>query len=152
SVNFLHLLGYKPELRNAIGIKLFFVAECHRFQREDRFARSVHRFDVLLETLRGSGRAEAPVAIDQNGDTTRYGCAIDAGSYGFRLGTFLADADRIGLSGLTFTADVDVVTARGEIDSCRVTQGDIATASGVCRKSTISQGGIAAPGRRVKHS
>ena len=38
---------------DVLRIKLFFVAEGDWFEREDRFARLVHRFDFVLEPRRG---------------------------------------------------------------------------------------------------
>ena len=45
-----HVLSHKAKLRHAIGIKLFFVAERDRFERQDRFTCLVHRLDLVLET------------------------------------------------------------------------------------------------------
>ena len=39
------------------------VAERDRFERKDRFARFVHRFDRVLETLRGNDCAEVTVGL-----------------------------------------------------------------------------------------
>ena len=63
-VHLFHLLGHEAELRDAVGVKLVLVAEGDRFEREDRFARLVHRLDRVLETRRGDDRAELTVGID----------------------------------------------------------------------------------------
>jgi hypothetical protein len=59
-----HFLSHETELRDALGVKLMLVAKGHRFQRKNRFARLVHRFDPVLETLGGNDRAELTVSID----------------------------------------------------------------------------------------
>ncbi len=43
-----------------------------------------------------------------------------------RLSSFCANADVIGLASFTFIAYVDIVTARGQIDTGRIAQGNIA--------------------------
>ena len=41
-------------------------SEGYRFERENRFARFVHRFNLFLETRGGYGRAQASIAIYDN--------------------------------------------------------------------------------------
>ena len=62
-VHLFHLLGHEAELRNALGSSSVLVAEGDRLEREDRFARLVHRLDRFLESRRGNDRAEVTVGI-----------------------------------------------------------------------------------------
>src|SRR5262249_1232660 len=50
-IHLFNLLGDQTELGNAIRIKLVVVAEGNRSEREDRFARLVHRLDRVFVTL-----------------------------------------------------------------------------------------------------
>jgi len=68
-IYFFHVLSNEAELRDALEVKLVLVAEGHRFQCEDRFARFVHRLDRILETLRRDDRAQLTVSIDYYPDT-----------------------------------------------------------------------------------
>ena len=116
-IHLFHVLSHEAELRDALGVKLVLVAEGHRFERENRFARFVHRFDLVLETRRGSDRAELTVGIDDYSYASGNGGATNAGDKGARR-EFLASPMRIVLDSPASAtiADIDVVTARGEID------------------------------------
>src|SRR6266496_499729 len=89
--------------------------ECHRLKRQNRFADSVHRFDLLLETARGSVGAEltATVYIDRQGRAPRNHSinAIDKRCYAISA----ANPDSVVLAGKTSAANVDVIIARSEI-------------------------------------
>jgi hypothetical protein len=61
-IHFFDFLSHKSTLWDAIWVKLMLVTESYRFERKDRFARLVHRFDGFLKTRRGCGRAELTVA------------------------------------------------------------------------------------------
>ena len=106
-------------MRDALRVKLVLVAEGHRLKREDRFARLVHRLDLVLETRRGSGRAEVTVGIHDDRYASGNGCPADAGDKGGRLRSLRADADGVGLASNARVADIDIVIARGEIDRRR---------------------------------
>ena len=54
-VHLLHLLGDKAKLRNGIRIKLAFITKGDWLERQDRFARLVHRFNLILKA-RGRGK------------------------------------------------------------------------------------------------
>src|SRR5438552_14272411 len=110
-VHLLHLLGHKPELRDAIGIKLMLVAEGNRLQRQDRFARLVHRFDFIFESLRGNDRAEMAAGINNDPDTSSNRYSTNPGDKGFRLSSCRANANRIGVTRSTRVADLDIVVA-----------------------------------------
>jgi hypothetical protein len=75
-------------------------------------------------------------------------CSTNAGDKCVLLGHLLADADLTGLARNTFVADVDIVTACGEINTGARAQGDIAVARGVlkeCRKTlgrVVAAGGV----------
>jgi hypothetical protein len=52
-------------------IDVLLVAECHRLEREDRFARVLHRLDLFLVPPRGGKRPQLVVSIDINRAFTR---------------------------------------------------------------------------------
>src|SRR6266705_800546 len=78
-VDLFHLLGHKAELRDAVRVKLVLVTEGYRFERENRFARLVHRFDCILESLRGNDSAELTLRVDNNTDASRYSDPANSG-------------------------------------------------------------------------
>src|SRR5437016_284462 len=78
-IHFFHFFGHEAELRDAVWIKLVLVAEGHRFQRKDRFARLVHRLDLVLETSGGDGRAELTVGSNDYSYSPRHSYPRDAG-------------------------------------------------------------------------
>src|SRR5215831_16999936 len=90
-IDFFDLLCHKAELRNAIGIKLLFVAECYWFKCQDRLAGPVHWLDLLLKTSRGGRRAKLTNGVYFNGYTCNC-CPAYAGNKGFRLGSLCANA------------------------------------------------------------
>src|SRR5947209_1036346 len=104
------------------------IAECHRFERQDRFARLVHRLDRFLETLRGGGCAEVTIGIDNYPYASGNRGPTDAGDKGARVSPFGANADAPGLASYTSIADIDIVIARGEIHTGINAQGDVAFA------------------------
>src|SRR6266498_1158788 len=65
-----HLLSHEAKLWDLIRIKLLLVAEGYRLQRQDRFTRLVHRFDIVLVARGGSRRAEVTGGIDDNSDAS----------------------------------------------------------------------------------
>ena len=77
----------------SIRIKLVLVAEGNRLQRENRFARLVHRLDLFLETLGGNDRAEVSIRIDNYPYASGHRDSADAGNKSVALRSFCADAD-----------------------------------------------------------
>src|SRR5262249_53605034 len=63
-VHLFDLLGNEAKLRDPRGVKVMLITEGHRFECENRFARLVHRFDLILETLRRDDRAQLTVSIE----------------------------------------------------------------------------------------
>src|SRR5205823_336622 len=114
-IHFFHFFGHEAELRDAVWIKLVLVAEGHRFQRKDCFARLVHRLDLVLETSGGDGRAELTVGPNDYSYSPRHSYPRDAGDKCFRLCSARADADGSGLTCHSRVADFDVITAGGKI-------------------------------------
>src|SRR6266446_612647 len=110
-----HLLGHESELRDARRVELVLVAKGHRFERQDRFARLVHRLDCILETLRGYGRAKMTTAIYNNCYTRWNGCPTDASDVSSGLSSYRTDTDRIRLRLKTSAANIDIVTSCGQI-------------------------------------
>src|SRR4029434_4464624 len=87
------------------------------FQRKDHFARLVHGLDLALETRRRDHRTEVTVGIDNYSYPVCDGYPADPGDKGVSLTSPRADADRSGLGCTTRIADVDIVTACGEVDA-----------------------------------
>src|SRR6266404_2587558 len=122
-VHLFHLLSDKTELWDALGIKLFLVAEGNRPEREDGFTRPVHGLDCVLETHRG-GWADAQLT-----SATYVNCRTcnrspnNARYKGFRLGSLRADADGAGLGRNSTVADIDVIITSGEIAAGSKAQG-----------------------------
>src|SRR5215211_1791783 len=63
-VHLLDVFRDEPEHWRAFGIKLFFVAKADRLEREEHFTRLIHRFDLFLESARGSECPDLIVGID----------------------------------------------------------------------------------------
>src|SRR5205823_9679872 len=99
--------------RDTLGVKLMLVAERYRFERQDRFARFVHRLDPVLETLRGNDRAELTVGIDYYPYTPCNRYPIDPGDKGVRVRFSSADANGIGLARNTAIAYINIMIAGG---------------------------------------
>src|SRR6266700_3415639 len=59
-----YVLSNQPKLRSVCGGAL--VVKCHWLQRKNSFAGPVHRFNVLLKSARGTGRAELAGGVDQH--------------------------------------------------------------------------------------
>ena len=91
------------------------VSERNGFQRENRFARFVHRFDCLFVSGGGRSRAEMPGGIYDDCYAGWHGCPTDRGNVSSSLQSGLSDADGSGLARNTTVADVDIATARREI-------------------------------------
>src|SRR5262249_11321315 len=100
-VDLFHLLGHQAKLRDALGIERVLVAEGHRFEPEDHFARTAHRLDRFLETLRGGKRTELAVGTDNYPYATWHGGPTNAGDKRRILHSHRADADFAGLAGNT---------------------------------------------------
>ena len=101
-------------MRDAIAVNVSFVAKCHRFERENSFARVARRLNLLLEPRRRRCHAKL------TGAAYNYCCACNSYAINARdkraiLRSYLADADLVGVACHTDVADIDVETARGEI-------------------------------------
>jgi hypothetical protein len=133
-------------LRRVRGVAL--VLKRHRFKRQDGFAGFVHRFDFLFESARGAERAELAVGVyDDIYSVGEARChTTNGGDKGSRL-KFVADADRARLASDTKVADIDIVTARGEIGTGELSKGDVEVA-GVAFERIITDGRVIAAGRK----
>src|SRR5947209_2713991 len=109
-IHLLHLLSHQPELWDGFRIKLMLVVEGDRFECQDRFARLVHRFDRVLETLRRNDRAELSVRPHNNTYTRGHGDSADASDKGGPLRASASDADLGLLIGATTSiTNIDIV-------------------------------------------
>ena len=140
AIDLFHFLSHQAKLRAAFGIDFRFVAEGDRPERQQHVARLVHLVNVLLETGRGRRHPKLTAAVYLNRCAANR-CPINAGHKRFRLGSLCANADGVGLGRNTSVADIDIVIARGEVDSGVNAKGDVVVAGGVGneRKSTISR-------------
>src|SRR5205823_13431055 len=117
--------------------------EGHRFQPENSFARLVHRFDLVLETLRGGRRAKLTGGVYFNG-CAGHCCPIDARNKGFCLCSGLADANRPGFTSDPSIADIDVVTAGGEISTGSIAQCNVQV-TGVEKERCLTDSRVSVP-------
>ncbi len=131
------------------------VAKRHWLECQNRFAGLVHRLDVVLEARRGSGRAEVTCGIDKYRYASSHSCPINTSDKSGRLpgdagGTLRADGDGAGFAGNAFVADIDIVNARGEVNTGLKANCDIAAAGGVVKEgiesltNVVAAGGVAA--------
>ena len=123
------------------------VAEGHRFQRENRFARFVHRLDLVLETRRGYGRAEMTVGVYNNCYTCWNGRATNAGDKGVLMGSVSCRCGWFWSHLATpIVADVDIVIARGEITTGVEAQSDVDAAGCVLQERRMTNGRVIVAG------
>src|SRR5439155_22584083 len=88
----------------------------YRSQRQNRFARFLHRLNRFLETGRGCSRAKMSTVIDDNGHAGGNSCPTDSRDKCFCVYSARADADSFRLGPRTaYVTDVDIVYARGDI-------------------------------------
>src|SRR5213080_3965440 len=92
-VDLFHVLGNEAELRDALRVKIVFVAKGDRLKRENRFARLVHRFNRFLETNGGDDRAEMAVTANYYSYASGNGAPRNSRDKGGRLRPDPADAD-----------------------------------------------------------
>src|SRR5215217_3215965 len=106
--------------------------KCHRFEREDSFARFVHRLNLFLEPTRGTHRTELAERVDQH----RYGVGV-LRCHSANLADKAAAADVE-----TSVANTNNVIGRGDVAAGKKPQGDITDASGAIDERSV-------PDRRV---
>jgi len=102
SLYLFNVLGDQPELLGPCRINLVFVTEGDRLERKEYFAGFVHRFDLLLESLRGGSHAKFAARINENSGPSRRGLTEDA--------SYVTDAALTGNTKCT-RANVDIVAA-----------------------------------------
>ena len=112
-------------MRDALLINFLLVTEDDRFEREDGFARLVHRLDLVLVTRGRDCHAKLTTGV--HNDYRACNCStINPGDKGGRLALRAdavgvpADADGVGLASNTLVTDIDIIIARGEVETgCR---------------------------------
>src|SRR5439155_24092189 len=122
------------------------VAERYRFERQDRFARFIHRLNRVLETLRGNDRAKLTIAINYYPDTPCNSDATDARDKGPTVSCCRADADGSEFVNSSPTFDVDVITARSVTYTGFMSYRDVVAAGGVGIERRIADGRVVAAG------
>ena len=108
------------------------VVKGHRLQREDPFARVIHRLDPVLITGRGYDCTKTTVAINDHANPSGDGLSANSGDKCRCLILLHSNADRAGFVGtIAKTADIDIVTAGGEKIPGLKAQCDVAVTGGV---------------------
>src|SRR5438046_539729 len=103
----------------------------------DCFARCIHRFDVLLESLRRGSGAESTIAVYHNRPAV-YACPSDTGDESSGLDSLRADVDGVELGSKPFVTYIDIVIARGEIVTGVIAQRNVETPRGVVKQRIIA--------------
>src|SRR5215467_6959408 len=120
------------------------VAEGHWFQCQNRFARLVHRFDPVLETLRGNGDAKLTIRIYDNGvtgDCYTRNTGDKARRYKIRVAN--ADVPAFVAEGVTGSCtDVDVIGAVGDVLSCLIPDDRVEGAAYAVKQRRITNGDV----------
>jgi hypothetical protein len=129
-IDFCHFFGHKTELRSARRISFLLVTEGNRFESEQRSAGFVHRFDIFLKALRGSGRAKFTICINEDANPVGRGCAEDMAD--------IAAATDICADG----ANTDNVTGCRDIRAGIIAQGNVAVAAGAIRERSTTDGRV----------
>ena len=93
-----------------------FIAEADRLQRKDGFVGFIHGLDCLLEASRGSSNAQLASGVHYYRASSHWH-PRDAGNKGLLLCSLLTDADGVRFAADTkdVSADIDVITAGGDI-------------------------------------
>ena len=106
--------------------QLLLVTEGHRLEREDRFARLVHRLDLVLVAGRGGEGTQVTVSVDHHAYTARHRFSADPCDIGRLLSAHGADPDRVGLRRHSHIANLDVIAPRRQIQSRGGSKGQVA--------------------------
>src|SRR5207244_12265360 len=99
------------ELRDASRVKLVLIAEGHRLECKDRFARVVHGLDFLLKASRRGDRPEMASGIDPHRGTRSERRPKNPSNISSRLPATHAEPACICLTCDTPVADVAIVAA-----------------------------------------
>src|SRR5439155_24411193 len=112
----LYFFGNQAKLRNLIRIEFFLVAKGNWFERQDSFAGSIHRLDVILVACRRLNGAKLTTRVNDYTYTAGNSLIVDAANEGLLL-SCIADTGDAGIGGSAENAgtDNDVVAAGGEI-------------------------------------
>jgi len=116
-------------------------------EREDGFARLIHWFDGVLESLRGNNRAQVTAGIDNHSDASSYGRSTDPGNISLRLTSAAPDADGRGVTRGANAANIDVEGPGREGRTGEVTQPDVVGACGVTKEGEITVSRVVESGR-----
>ena len=107
----------------------------HRLERMDHFAGFVHRFNLLLEPLRGTNSAELTVAnLSTTGTAFTFPDVTPQNAGDKALLSALPDWPIRMRAGLTTTigaTNIDIVVAGGNVRACAEAQSDVVVASRV---------------------
>jgi hypothetical protein len=144
-------------LRDTIGVDLLLVAEGDRFERENRFAHVVHRFDLVLETLRGGRHAKLTVGIYNNRYAVWNGCPADPGDKGARRDCANANSVRLIRKPIrTQIANVDIVISPHETTASVIAQCDVAAGTPAAKpnvtKRPRTNRGVTVPDEEIRES
>jgi hypothetical protein len=110
-----------------------FVTKRNRLELQNGFAR-IHRLNMIFETRRGGGGAEATIVIDNHGYTRGHRCSADARNKGRSLSIFRPDTSRFGFSGNPRVADINIVITGGKAGTRGKSYCDVVAPDCVVRK------------------
>ena len=128
------------------AIDLLLVAKAHRLKRQDDFAGFAHWLDILLESRRGRAGSELTVGIYKDGSATEAVAPlipVDECGGDIRI----ADPDGVALArhAANDVADIDIVSACGQIGAGAIAQGGV-VATGVVEERYVTTGCVAVAG------
>src|SRR5439155_24426689 len=104
--------------------------------------RSLHPFHRSLDTPRGNDRARRTLGIDQSSDAARHPARADAGYVSVGLRSTFAHTDGRRLPGHPEVADLDVVTAGGQLSTRLIAECNVPSTCRIVIKSEHAQGRI----------
>ena len=131
-VHLLDVFGDEAQHRCASGIKLFFVAEADRLEREKHFTGFTHGLDLFLVSARGGKRPDLVVGIDVDRSQTGDRCLN------------VANTGRVTLASnaIDICANIHVATARREIFTSAKAHGHIVIAGADDRQRADAYGRV----------
>src|SRR5213079_3356272 len=150
-VHLLYVLRYQTKLRGSFWINLFFIAETYRPQRQDRFAGFVHRLNRFLKPGRGGSNPQLAICVYYY-LAASHGRPEDARDKGVFLRPLLSDPDGVGLAchAKHISANIDIITPRGEILAGITSQGNIVRSRRVFNERGATTGCVVSAGRVVR--
>ena len=140
-IDLLDLLGDQAKLWNRLRIQLFLVTKSDRLERQDSFARLVHRLNVLLVAGGRGARAQVTAAIDDYAKPTSHRHPIYTSDVGVGL-VAPSDPDRPRFVGAG-VGDVNIITPTRHRAARGIPKRNIARAGLTVPESKAPNGSVA---------